>query len=133
MAVNMTEEQLQRLLKAVGDGQKGSMATCNASYDGKKDRETLEAFLTAIRIFKGIYKISDQEAIEGLPLVFRAEAAVWWQGTKDTVNTWEEFETIIRDTFAPKKETYLLYIEACRGHQPPDSACEVTCETRRVL
>lgn len=39
MSVTMSEEQLQRILKTIGSGKKGTMATCNASFNGKKDRD----------------------------------------------------------------------------------------------
>lgn len=54
------------------------MTTCKATYNGTKDRETVESFLTAVRVFKPIEHISDEDALTGLPLVFKDEAAVWW-------------------------------------------------------
>ncbi|KAI5631532.1 hypothetical protein NE865_15753 [Phthorimaea operculella] len=133
MTVNLSEEQFKRLLQSIGSEKRGSMATCVATYGGKKDRETVEAFLTAIRVFKEIEKISDKDVLAGLPLVLREEAAVWWQGTKSTVTTWEQFEKSLRNAFAPQKPTYILYSEACTVKQTPDISTDDFITKKRMI
>lgn len=129
MSVTMSEEQLQRILKTIGSGKKGTMATCNASFNGKKDRETVEAFLTALQSFKDVENISDQDAIAGLPLVLYEEAAVWWQGTKKSITTWKGFEDGIRSQFAPKKPEHLPSIRFAMNTAP----CKTTSFTPAYL
>ncbi|CAG9130441.1 unnamed protein product [Plutella xylostella] len=55
----LTEDQFTQLLAAVGP-KKGSIASCQAKYNGEKSSEAVESFLTAINIFKQLENISEK-------------------------------------------------------------------------
>ncbi|KAI5634010.1 hypothetical protein NE865_13260 [Phthorimaea operculella] len=133
MTVNLTQEQFQQLLASIGGTRKGTMSSCKASYSGRKDREAVEAFITALQVFKKIEKISDADALAGLPLVLHEDAAVWWQGAKNSVKTWAAFEEALRSTFAPKKPEFLIYLEACSVKQSADTSTDEFISRKRML
>ncbi|XP_063634910.1 activity-regulated cytoskeleton associated protein 2-like [Cydia splendana] len=131
--INLTQEQFQQLLANIGSSRKGSMTSCKATYNGRKDRETVEAFLTAVQVFKKLENITDSDALAGLPLILRDEAAVWWQGSKSIVITWAKFEEALRNTFAPKKPVYEIYLEACGTKQGPGVSTDDFVTKKRML
>ncbi|KOB65715.1 Uncharacterized protein OBRU01_22743, partial [Operophtera brumata] len=97
MAINMTEDQLQRILAAMSTtNRKGSFTKCSATYDGKGDSTMAEAFISSITIYKKLEKIDD------------SDAATWWEGVRTQVITWPDFTDRLRHTFAPKKPAHLL-------------------------
>lgn len=123
MSVNLSDDQFDRLIKSLNN-RRGTLASCRTSYDGTKNSETVEAFLAAVRVFKKVEGISDADALDGVPLLLHDEAAIWWQGMKETVSSWEQFEEHLRANFAPKKPEYLIYHEIISERQakPQDTA-----------
>ncbi|KAL0860421.1 hypothetical protein ABMA27_009813 [Loxostege sticticalis] len=116
MAVNLSDEQFRQLLASLGS-RRNTLASCSATFDGKKSSDAVETFLAAVRVYKKIENISDTDALDGLPLLLHGEAAVWWQGVKDNVSTWAQFEQKLRGNFAPKKPEYLIYHEIISERQ----------------
>jgi hypothetical protein len=133
MAVSLSQEQFEQLLASIGSGRRGSMTSCTAYYDGRKDRETVEAFLTAVQVFKKLENIRDDDALAALPLILRDDAAIWWQGVKNTITTWKRFEDALRNTFAPKKPVYEIYLEACGTKQTPEISTDEFVTKKRML
>jgi RecB family endonuclease NucS len=73
-----TKDQLKELIGSLGTGRHASLAFCQASYDGRKNAEALEAFLATAKTFKEVEHITDSEALTGLPLLLHGEAGKWW-------------------------------------------------------
>ncbi|KAF9791362.1 hypothetical protein SFRURICE_014074, partial [Spodoptera frugiperda] len=121
------------LLGKISPARQGSFTSCTAQYDGTKDTEVLEAFLAAINIFKRIENISDEEALSSVPLLLKGEAAIWWQGVKNHVATWESFGDRLRHTFAPKKPAFVLYQEIVGTRQTNATATENFVANKRML
>ncbi|KAI5634169.1 retrotransposon gag protein domain-containing protein [Phthorimaea operculella] len=119
----LSVEQFKELLQVVGSGKKGSFATCKDTYNGKGGNEELESFLASVNTFKKLERVSDEDALMGLPLVLKEDAAVWWQGVKTKIATWSEFEERLRHTFAPRKSMQSIYeeiINVKQGNQSTD-------------
>ncbi|KAF9405357.1 hypothetical protein HW555_013873 [Spodoptera exigua] len=133
MSVNMSDAQFEALLARLPPGRHGSFATCNARYTGVKNSEEVEAFLAAASVFKQIENISDAEALTGIPLILQGEAAVWWQGVKHQVTTWENFKERLRHAFAPKKPAYRLYQEIVGIKQDFETSTENFIAQKRML
>ncbi|XP_026329054.1 activity-regulated cytoskeleton associated protein 2-like [Hyposmocoma kahamanoa] len=133
MAVNMTDEQFQQLLSRLAPGKKGSFAACTSSFDGTKDAEVVEAFLSAITVYKTIENISDTDSLIGILLLLKGEAAIWWQGVKNDVKQWEEFKNCLRHVFVPKKRAYLIYQEIVGDKQNSDMSTESLVAHKRML
>ncbi|CAH2085975.1 unnamed protein product [Euphydryas editha] len=131
--MNLSEEQFERLLLRIGSQQRGSFATCRVSFDGAKYTETVEAFLTAVTVFKSMEKIGDEEAILSMPLVLKGEAAVWWNGIKDQVTSWVDFQARIRHAFAPKKPAFLIYQDIIGIKQEENELTEIFVAKKRAL
>ncbi|XP_045778552.1 activity-regulated cytoskeleton associated protein 2-like [Maniola jurtina] len=130
----LSDEQFKALLAAVGGGsKKGSFATCTISYEGERDSNTVEAFLAAVSVFKQVEKISDEDAIAGLPLILKKDAATWWQGIKEGITEWDDFKKKLRHSFAPKKPAYKIYQEIINVKQQYDEATEKFVAQNRML
>lgn len=142
MAVNFSDAQFRQLLEAnaravasamSNSQRKGSFANCSETYDGRKDSEVLETFLAAVGVYKRIENISDAEAIEGLPLLLKGDAAMWWQGIKSNVSTWEDFLKRVRNNYAPKKEAFMVYQEIMGSKQSMESTTDNFITMKRML
>lgn len=132
-AMNLSEEQFERLLEKIGSQQRGSFTTCKATFDGTRDTETVEAFITAVTVFKSVEKIEDEEAIKSMPLVLRGEAATWWNGIKEQVVTWSDFQARIRHAFAPKKPAFMIYQDIIGIKQGETELTEIFVSKKRAL
>jgi hypothetical protein len=69
----------------------------------------VEEFVTAATIYKKVEGISDEDALEGLPLLLTGEANPWWNGIKSNVSTWKEAMDPVRNAFAPRVPNYRLF------------------------
>ncbi|CAG9125568.1 unnamed protein product [Plutella xylostella] len=107
--VNLSTEQFEKLLTTLASKRDGSFNTCRANFNGCRDSGRVEAFISAIEVFKKTENISDDDALMAIPLVLSDEAAVWWEGVKEDVKKWEDFITRLRHAFAPKKSAYMIY------------------------
>lgn len=135
----LTEDILEKLVTQLAapsraaETTSGSFTTCSYTYDGRKSADVVEAFLSAVNIFKRRERIPDQAALEELPLLLKDEAGIWWQGVKGEIDTWEKFQMRLRDTFAPKKEAYLIFHEITQIKQGRDISTEDFIRHKRFL
>ncbi|KAJ8723813.1 hypothetical protein PYW07_007793 [Mythimna separata] len=133
MAINMTDSQFKELLSAITSTsrERSTFAQCPVKFGGSKTE--VEPFLAAVTVFKNIEKISDTNALEGMPLVMIGDAAIWWQGVKGHVKTWENFKERLRDTFSPKRLDYELYQDIVCVKQDDQTPTEVFVAKKRAL
>lgn len=104
-------DQFSQILAAIAGGNKcGSFTQCTARFRGQRDPSAVEEFIAAISVYKGIERISDADALRGMPLLLEEYAATWWIGVKDTVATFEEAVVLIRTTFSPPMPDWKIYI-----------------------
>ncbi|KAJ8934576.1 hypothetical protein NQ314_013275 [Rhamnusium bicolor] len=115
----MTEEQLQSLLsgmtRALATTQNvqtatGNFANCASRFAGNKD-EDIEAFISAISIYKDCVNITGENAIKGLPMLLDYNAATWWQGVKSTISTWDDAVKALRHSFGYNKPPHKIFKE----------------------
>ncbi|KAI5638414.1 hypothetical protein NE865_09048 [Phthorimaea operculella] len=133
MAVNLSDAQFKELLSKISAPKGQTLASCTARFDGTKNAELVEAFLAAVNVFKKIEKITDVDAIAGIPLLLEHDAAVWWQGSKKEVNTWQDFQDRLRHAFAPKKPEFITIQEIVRQDQKENERTEVFIRQKRML
>ncbi|KAL0894244.1 hypothetical protein ABMA27_014254 [Loxostege sticticalis] len=133
MSVHLSDEQFQLLFAKLSPNRRGSFAFCTSHFEGEKNSEAVEAFLAATSIYKSIENIPDKEALDGVPLLLRGEAAIWWQGVKKHVTSWEQFGTRLRNAFAPKKPAYILYQEIIGEKQEANVPTEQFIAHKRML
>ncbi|XP_037302049.1 activity-regulated cytoskeleton associated protein 2-like, partial [Manduca sexta] len=78
----------------------GNFAKCTARFDGlTKNADVLEAFIDAIVVYKECTNVNDEHAVKGLPILLTGEAAIWWQGVKASVSSWEDALRRLRGSF----------------------------------
>jgi hypothetical protein len=122
MAVQMSEEQFQQLMIRVGGQSQARIprhfTQFSARFNGTRSASAVEEFVTAATIYKKVEGISDEDALEGLPLLLTGEANPWWNGIKSNVSTWKEAMDLVR--------TRLLL-----GSQTTASSDDATGSTRK--
>lgn len=133
MAINMTDSQFKELLLAITTStrDRSTFAQCPAKFGGSKTE--VEPFLAAVTVFKEVEKISDANALEGLPLVMVGDAAIWWQGVKAHIKTWDNFKERLRHTFSPKRLDYELYQDLVNVKQDEQTPTEFFIAKKRAL
>lgn len=131
---SFTPEQFTRLLSKVGASESTrAFTSCNYTYNGRKGFEIVEAFLSAVNIFKRVENISDSSALYQLPLLLQEEAGIWWHRVKNEVSSWSEFERRLRASFGAKREAYLIYSEINQVKQEPNVLTEAFVTHKRSL
>ena len=99
---NFSPEQFQQILAVIAGNQKGgSFTQCTARFKGQRDPAAVEEFLAAINVYKDLEKISDEDALRGMPLLLEGYAATWWIGVKDTITTFNGATNLNKKTFCP--------------------------------
>lgn len=131
----LTNEQFMTLLSRLSPAadKEGSFTTCKYTYDGKKSRELVEAFLTAVNLFKRKEKIIDATALEEISLLLKEDAGIWWQGIREDVKTWADFETRLRDNFASVREPYLIFMDITQFKHEAGISTEEFVRQKRLL
>ncbi|XP_043262474.1 activity-regulated cytoskeleton associated protein 1-like [Colletes gigas] len=139
MAIQMTEEQLLRLLSATrrmdapAATPQGSFARCTARYDGARCRQRLEEFVATASIFKDIESITDANAVKGLPLLLEGEAAIWWQGVKTNHATWRQAMDALQQQYAPRRSAPTIYAELFATKQDGRVSTDAFLAGKRAL
>ncbi|KAL0895193.1 hypothetical protein ABMA27_013636 [Loxostege sticticalis] len=132
-SVSLTQEQFQQLLTVVKkEERKGSFSSCTARFKGDSNNE-VETFLAAVSVYKKIENIDDENALTGLPLLLTDDALVWWLGIKNQVKTWADFESRLRNAFAPKTMSYILYQQIIQEKQDKNTLTEIFISKKRAL
>lgn len=132
MAVQLTEEQFQRFIEATQTPPRSRHFTqCTARYDGTRTQAAVTEFITAITIFKTVEKVTDADAITGLPLLLTGEANTWWNGVKNTVTTFAEATEALKHAFAPQRPNFRIFQEIYSTHQTPDMSTDRFVTTLR--
>lgn len=61
-------------------------------------------------------------------------AATWWQGVKDSVDSWDDAINLLKITFGPRKPAYLVYRELFANEQDSKTLSDVfICKARSLL
>ncbi|KAJ8945545.1 hypothetical protein NQ318_020391 [Aromia moschata] len=143
MALQMSNEQFQELLRAISTAKEqlptaamttgGSFSKCTARFNGKRCPTTVDTFVTTVNIYKDVERISDEDALKGLPLLFTDSASIWWQGVKGEAKTWCEATALIRAAFSPSKPAHQTYLEIFTERQDRNTPIDDFVCRKRAL
>ncbi|KAI8125535.1 hypothetical protein CVS40_4373 [Lucilia cuprina] len=129
-----SDEQFQQILAAMsGNVRSGSFTQCTARFKGQRDPAAVEEFLSAISVYKDIEKISDIDALRGMPLLLEDYAASWWIGVKDNVLTFEQAMSLIRSTFTPPIPDWRIFSNFFETKQQKNEPTDVFICKKRLL
>lgn len=132
MALNA--QQIQQLIDALQNRNRLGMTSCKASFDGSKELYKVEAFINEVKIFKTTEQITDADALQGLPLLFKKDAAIWWEGIRTTIITWDGAITSLRNAYAPPMKNYQLYTKIIESKQIENETTEkYICRQRALI
>ncbi|KAL0869817.1 hypothetical protein ABMA27_006030 [Loxostege sticticalis] len=85
-----------------------TFARCTARYGGGPG-ESLENFLDAVDSFKECAGVSDFSALRGLSMLLTHNAATWWQGVRESTQTWQEAKESLVCAFGEQRPPHRLY------------------------
>lgn len=143
-AITLTNEQFATLLQQIQISAtnipaanvahlQGNFSRCTTRFNGDKTSD-VEAFIDAIVRYKDCTNISDENELKGLPILVTDLVAIWWQGVKNTANTWDTAIELLRQTYGPKKPAYRIYRELFSGEQKEDTSTDIfVCKARALL
>ncbi|XP_011697575.1 PREDICTED: uncharacterized protein LOC105455734, partial [Wasmannia auropunctata] len=98
------------------------------------DTSDIEAFIDAIVTYKDCTNISEENALKGLPILLTDLAATWWQGIKNTVDTWDTALESLKQTYGPKKPAHRIFRELFAKEQDNDTPTDLfVCKARALI
>ncbi|XP_049882138.1 uncharacterized protein LOC126378061 [Pectinophora gossypiella] len=136
--IQLTQEQFIMLLNRVPTTSAMSnknFTRCSSLFYGERDDHIkVEQFIDAICIFKDVEKMTDDEALIGLPMLLKGEATKWWQGVRSDIKTWSAALQGLKSAFAPKRQPHDIYIELFATTQGKNETIdEFLCQKRALL
>lgn len=147
--LQISTEQLQQLVEAVRIAatssannatsaepvkSKNSFLMCTARYNGERDREVVEEFITNATTYKEIEGITDEYALKTVSTLFCGLASTWWKGVQKEAKTWSDVIRLIREHFSPVKAYHQIYLEIFENKQEDDVPIDTfICEKRSLL
>lgn len=140
----MTDKQFSKLIqtiralvpqleKAPEKQSKGSFGNCPTRFHGQQDNDAVEVFIDAIQSYKDVEHITDKDALNGLPLLFKGIASSWWKGVRREAKTWDDALALLREHFAPTRPTYMIYQDIFSQKQEPSEKIDAFVCRQRVL
>ncbi|KAJ8980854.1 hypothetical protein NQ317_008913 [Molorchus minor] len=137
LLTSMQQSQLQLLNQLVQNispiqMRTGNFVDCTARFNGKKEAD-IEAFLDAVCIYKDCAKVTDENAIRGLPMLLTDEAATYWQGVKSSIHNWEDALKSLRSAYSVKLAPYRVYRELFEREQTDTETTELFVSKARAL
>lgn len=111
--MNISADQLKQILNKFNGVR--DFASCESRYDGVKDCNQVNIFMSQVERFKNQEGLSDQEALTSFPILLIGKAASWWNA--DDSETWEEAMVRFKRYFAP---AYCVYQEIINIKQKPN-------------
>ncbi|XP_050512877.1 activity-regulated cytoskeleton associated protein 2-like [Diabrotica virgifera virgifera] len=116
--IMMTNEQFQSLIASMTKGvvqnqaqsitKSGNFSSCFSRFSVNKN-EDVEAFISAVTIFKDCVNISDENAIKSLPMLLDHHAATWWQGIQSTILSWNDVLNALRHSYGLNMSPYKIF------------------------
>lgn len=106
-------------------GMHSNFTRCTARFDGAaRSTEALEAFVESVLIYKECASVSDEHALRGLPMLLTGDAAVWWQGVKSTVETWDDAIRRLRCMYGAPRPTHRILREIFAREQSDNDSVD---------
>ncbi|CAK9799201.1 Activity-regulated cytoskeleton associated protein 1 [Anthophora plagiata] len=137
-AVQLTEEQFQQLMAILTTSQRatrtgGSFANCKAHFNGERNREKVEEFITTTTVYKKIEKISDVNALKDSAYSWKTNPQRDGEGVKDGVTSWKRATELLQSAFAPRKPAYQIYGDIFATKQREETPTDVFVAQKREL
>ena len=124
---------LRRFAPPADEIRGGTFTHCSARYDGSKESNALDRFISAASMFKSAERIRDDDAVQGLAMLLTDRAADWWEVEKIKNLTWDEAISSLRRAFDPKKPAYMLYNQIISEKQDENTSTSVFVNAKRKL
>nr|XP_049697659.1 activity-regulated cytoskeleton associated protein 2-like [Helicoverpa armigera] len=102
----MSNEQFQMFLQTITASKQRTFASCNITYSGKKDTDAVEAFLAAATTYKNVEKLSDSDALQGLPLFYVKKQRFGGKAHKPITHGAQESDVTTKAFIAKKRALF---------------------------
>ena len=136
--VSLTTEQFKQLLETVNrpNARPGSMSNCTARFNGERVPSKVEEFISTVSTFKQRLKVehvTDENAINGMPILLEGDAAEWWRGVKSNAATFADVVRMIRESFSPPKPAWRVFAEISEHKQQLNEPTDSFIRKKRAL
>ncbi|KAG6464946.1 hypothetical protein O3G_MSEX014832 [Manduca sexta] len=112
----------------------GNFAKCTTRFDGTtKNADAVEAFIDAVQVYKECTNVNNDHALKGFPMLLTGEAAVWWQGVKASVTSWEDALRRLRGMFGVPRPAHKIFRDIFATEQQPSERADVFVSKVRAL
>lgn len=126
MALQMSEEQFMHMMQAIAHARvEGSLADCKHTFDGKRDHQTVENFISNVTTYISSKHIQEANAIRDFGLLLKNEAQTWWNGVKSSVKKFSEVTEILRKVFQPPRPNWYLLNEIGQDRQAEKESTDI--------
>ncbi|KAI8118989.1 hypothetical protein CVS40_9414 [Lucilia cuprina] len=115
------------------DIRSSSFTQCSVRFKGQRDPALIEDFLSAIVVFKDINRISDIDALRGIPFLLEDYAASWWIGVKDSICSFEQAISLIWTTFTPHIPDWRIFLKIFEIKQQKNEPTDTFISKKRLL
>lgn len=112
------------------DPYRGSFVKCVYRFSGPDD---VGAFLDVINTYKECVGISEANAIRGFLMLVTGNAAIWWQGIKETVHRWDDLIFLLHGVYGPRKPNFAIFRELFSEEQDEKTLTEFFVHKARAL
>ena len=113
---------------------RSSISSCTARFQGSRNDQKVQDFITKTSVFKKLENISDADAITGLPLLLEGEASTWWKLVEKADNlTWTQAVEMIRKKFSARKPAYRVYMEIFEDFQKQGELTDIFISRKQAL
>lgn len=133
--VSLTTEQFQELLVRVGEAnvRVGSFSNCTSRFNGERDTSKVEEFISSISTFKMAENVSDENAVNCMPMLLEGDASEWWRGVKTSGLKFDDVIRMLREAFCPPKPNWRIYVEINETKQQMTEPTDSFIRKKRAL
>ena len=131
----LTTEQFQKLVDQVNQpsARFGSFSSCTSRFNGERNPSKVEEFISAISTYKLVENITDENAVNSMPMLLEGDAAEWWRGVKASAEKFSDVTRMIRDAFSPPKPAWRIYAEINETKQQISEPTDSFIRKKRAL
>ena len=109
------------------------MARCPVTFNAKRELAIVEDFTHRADLYRRVKRITEADALVGLPLLLTGDAQTWWRGVGASIHTWNDALARIHTSFVPRRRNHELYQLLFASKQSPSESTEVFVATKRAI
>lgn len=128
-----SSEQFLQILSAISSGKKWILYAVHIPFPRTTGSCSSGRIYYRYNGLQRHRKISDADALRGMPLLLEDYAATWWAGVKDSLQTFAAATELIRTTFSPPTPDWKIFLNIFEQKQHAREATDSFICKKRLL